>query len=723
MANPSATAWNNLVSCFVGVAFNTDVAGSNLSQEVIGVDNFCYTAGNCCTSIPSSAFTITRSCTNGNFSVTATPSVSAGNHVWELFETSVEGSTLDAHTIDANPATPALDPVQVQTGSTAHFQWLDINKFYYIKHKVGEPCCPNNSETRIAIFNYKLTNTFNFETAAGIVKTQFCYGENIYLDGTASTGENQYFIDAWRKPIGAPGNYSYYAGLGWTSGQIGIVNLSQLFANLANPVYFEPGYEYSIKLALSNTPNCIGWTPLEHQFTVVCCDGFLDGCFKVNVNYPPGSDVGILEANNFNTYANIGAVHEWYVLSSPNIGAGPYTPVASLTSTTQNPVLLYTNAEDGLNYTIIHKVKTACGEFCTMREQRQTGLKLSLETTDSEECKPVDCCFVNDYWPTGPGESQPFTAEFDMITSTNGNLFTIQGTPLYNYGNNSSITHQWYLFSSPNPDGGPYTLVHQSTNSTYTSPSLPDGLYYFLIHRVKSPCGEDCFGRRVNHLVARTTDGADCTLCGDIDCAIVDSLITPCKTPANLISDCRTGVLSWDAVPGATGYTVEITYNDPNCCRSPYQPFSNRFEVTGNSYTIRSIPINSIYCISWKVMAHCGKEGSAWSRSVCMDCSGGGIIGKASPTGAGAEQQALNPVIAPNPNKGSMNLYLDAPGNLTLSVDIYGATGKLVHNMKQKTIPGGKYASTINLPGTEKGLYTVVFKTNYGVFTRKVVVQ
>ncbi|PSR14143.1 MAG: hypothetical protein C7N36_05125 [Bacteroidetes bacterium] len=74
---------------------------------------------------------------------------------------------------------------------------------------------------------------FNFENASGQPKTTFCYGEDVYLDGTASQNESRYFIDAWRRPIGSPAPFDYYSSLGWTiDQQVGVLNLSQLFANV-----------------------------------------------------------------------------------------------------------------------------------------------------------------------------------------------------------------------------------------------------------------------------------------------------------------------------------------------------------------------------------------------------------------------------------------------------------------------------------------------------------
>ncbi|MEL6696255.1 MAG: hypothetical protein AAFP89_08435 [Bacteroidota bacterium] len=63
-------------------------------------------------------------------------------------------------------------------------------------------------------------------------------------------------------------------------------------------------------------------------------------------------------------------------------------------------------------------------------------------------------------------------------------------------------------------------------------------------------------------------------------------------------------VLSWNPVPGATGYQVQITVNDPNCCRKTTSlPYSlPLIDVSSTSYT----PQLSYFCASWSVRAICG---------------------------------------------------------------------------------------------------------------------
>jgi hypothetical protein len=588
MTGGNSTTWNTLVTHFVGVAFNVDVAGSSAQDEIIGIDNFCYTTGICCDPNPTPTFTISSLCFNGRYIVTlkANDSFPSTSHGWYLFETSVCGSTADSTTVDANPLTPEIDPVAQAGGVSASFTITDFSKCYFIKHGIWQAGCFGFLDTRMPIKMISAINIFNFENAAGVVQTQFCYGEEVYLDGTESYGENSYYIDAGRRPIGSPAPFDFYAGLGWTSGQIGVVNLSQLFASLPNPVYFEPGYEYSIKLALANLPICFPWTPLEHQFTVVCCDGYINASFDLG-STPIGNNQHAIYAANNSSY------------------------------------------------------------------------------------------------------------------------------------NNSSVIHQWYVFSSPNASGGPYTLINQQTGANFTYRPANNGIYYFVVHRIKSSCGDFCFGRSICFDCPNAA-GA-CELCGPIDCAVLDGILNNCKTPINLVGNCANGELSWGAVQGAVGYTVEIQFNDPACCNTKTPPTAMRYQVNTNSFNINRVPMPAYNCFSWKVRAQCEMGESAWSAKQCFSC--GQITGKAAANETVGEKTELTPIITPNPNNGSMNLYLKAPGDLTLSVEVYSTYGKLVQTMKQKTIPGGQYSANIKLPDTEKGLYTVVFKTNYGVFSKKVIVQ
>jgi hypothetical protein len=209
--------------------------------------------------------------------------------------------------------------------------------------------------------NFDAEAIFHFEDENGTNKTSFCYGEDVYMNGTASYGENRYFIDAWRRPIGSTQSFNWYAGLGWTTNaMVGTHNLSDLFSNLNPSKTFEPGYEYEIKLAIANLEDCVGWTPITHTFTVECCREFLNPKFESSQN-----TLGNIDILSFDQLNNIDATHEWFVVSSPNQNGGPYTPVLSTTSSGPAPFTLVFNSQPGLFYTVIHRVKTLCGEICS----------------------------------------------------------------------------------------------------------------------------------------------------------------------------------------------------------------------------------------------------------------------------------------------------------------------------------------------------------------------
>lgn len=228
---------------------------------------------------------------------------------------------------------------------------------------------------------------FHFEDKTGAQRDQFCYGEDIYMDGTASQGESQYYIDVWRRPIGSAGAFSWQSTLGWTlNQQVGVINLSEAFAQ--NNFFFQPGYEYQVKLAIANPP-CVPWTEITHVFRLVCCEGFFSPSFGLTYDATPGQP-GFLEVHSFATYANIPITHTWTVLASPNQGGGPYTVVNTMTTTGAGPFIVYNQVQPGLYYTVIHKITTACGEMC-FGVQRFGEERLNEAGESCGLCGPIDC--------------------------------------------------------------------------------------------------------------------------------------------------------------------------------------------------------------------------------------------------------------------------------------------------------------------------------------------
>jgi hypothetical protein len=611
---PASFFTNGTAYDLIAVAtFNVPGMGQVITTTEIqpGINNdFTAVTTGCCDPNDSPGFTISTACNNGVFSVTVTATdLDPTGHQWYLMETNVAGNTTNGATVGQIGA--------IQYGTTTTFTITDLNKFYYIKHGIMHNCYTWKEE-RTPIQTPQAANVFNFEDADGAVKNTFCFGEDVYLDGTASTGEASYFIDAWRRPIGSTTAFTWYGSLGWFQGQAGIINLSQSFRSLATPVYFEPGYEYSIKLALENRPNCIGWTPREQAFKVICCTDYIKPNYLLDIT--PAATSYSLTAQGFTTYANINAVHEWYVLSSPNQTGGPYTPVTSLSSTTQTTVPLFSNAQYGLFYTVIHKVRTKCGDVCIKRVQYQSGLSKSAIKADTSASQ-VDCCLAFQFWPNGPGTQQQFTAAFQLgANPLSAGQYTINTSGAFSYSNNPSVTHEWFVLSSPNATGGPYTSILQATGYNFSYAPAADGLHYFIIHRVKSPCGMVCYGQSICRN-CNALPKAACQLCGPIDCSILDTVWKPCTAPINLKSDCRRNVLSWDAVSGFPTYAVEINFNDAACCNTTLLPSSNIYNATTNSLSLTAIRVPQYDCFRWRVMIKCDNGKEAWSAWQCFSCT------------------------------------------------------------------------------------------------------
>ncbi len=231
---------------------------SNVHDKMM--DKSCIIKKDCDDS-DSPNFTITTSCNNGNWSVTVTANdLDPANHWWGLMETDTQGEVSGANTV-GQVGSP-------KSGISATFSWLDQSKRYYIKHGIWQDCCYSWREKRIPVPTFNTNPEFHFENASGTPKTAFCGGSDIYLDGTASTGENRFHLSAWRRPLGG-GSFSWYGSIGWTYETVGVENLTDLFA--ANGIYFYEGYEYRIKLATMNLNECRVWTEKLKNFTVNCC--------------------------------------------------------------------------------------------------------------------------------------------------------------------------------------------------------------------------------------------------------------------------------------------------------------------------------------------------------------------------------------------------------------------------------------------------------------------
>ncbi|WP_075344171.1 T9SS type A sorting domain-containing protein [Tenacibaculum agarivorans] len=225
-----------------------------------------------------SSFAFQTSCAaDGTTSVEVTPSdqTLGVNHSWTLIQTSAPNQTGDSYNIQQIGSSLCC------SSGTKTFTGLEANKYYYIKHGVWSSNHGwQETRTYIPTIQESISSEFHFEDANGQIKTSFCSADKIYLNGVACESETQYFMDAWKRPLGSSGSFSYHANYGWTSGQLGLINLRDAFLNHGqNPgEQFIPGYEYQIKIAVANNP-CVGWLSSTKTFSIPHCFSSIDDSY------------------------------------------------------------------------------------------------------------------------------------------------------------------------------------------------------------------------------------------------------------------------------------------------------------------------------------------------------------------------------------------------------------------------------------------------------------
>ena len=556
--------WNYLIDSYVAVGFFVDVLESQFTDEVIVLDNFCANP------VPNfdANLNFDIRCIDGVLNLNVTNNNQFGyTYSWELYQTDQPGQASGGTLIDSG-----------QTGSSATFAGLDPEGYYYVSLAADNICMESFVSTQI-LPDHQIEPIFHFEDAMGNEKTTFCYGEDVYLDGSDSYGENNYWIGISRRPIPNNGQgYQDYEFLGWSNGEVGVVNLSEAYADL--DYIFEPGWEYRVKLAVQNVGRCVNWVELEQTFEVECCDDFFNAAFELERRVVPGSDLYALVAANYLVYENV------------------------------------------------------------------------------------------------------------------------------------DVQHTWTIYSSPNLDGGPYTLVDEVMGDELYY-EVEEGLCYFVIHSVETPCGEDCYGQS-DCINAGENAGRDlCELCGPIDCSILDE---PCMAPSGLQFDCQGTrpiivTLSWSAIPNVPGYVVEITWNDDACCVTPEPEVTIPYYTSNNQLTINELIQPDWDCFRWRVGTVCENGAEVWSDYQCFNgCFFGSI-----PTVETALPSKTN--IYPNPTNDLVQLSFEEA--FTGEVQLTDKLGRVIQTQSLSEA----FRTELDLTSLPTGLYWVVTVNEAGTTSYKLIKQ
>ncbi len=172
-------------------------------------------------------------------------------------------------------------------------------------------------------------------------------------------------------------------------------------------------------------------------------------------------------------------------------------------------------------------------------------------------------------------------------------------------------------------------------------------------------------------------------------CSCSPVIVAQCQDPYSLkcaIVQNQTQ-LSWIGGGLATGYEVELTYDDPACCRSTNLPTQQRFTVSGTSLMV---PFGFWRCFSWRVRAVCPGGYSNWVDGGC-NCASviianptsrqGNSDGNGSGDGTAALGNDIRVEAVPNPASDFVvfNLYgAEKLLNQALEITIHDVTGREV---------------------------------------------
>lgn len=141
--------------------------------------------------------------------------------------------------------------------------------------------------------------------------------------------------------------------------------------------------------------------------------------------------------------------------------------------------------------------------------------------------------------------------------------------------------------------------------------------------------------------------------------------------------------LSWVGGALATGYELELTYNDPACCRSSVPPTMMIVPLSTTNYFV---PPGSWSCFSWRVRAVCPGGYSNWVYGGCS-CSGfistspTSRMGNGDSNGSASVAGELRVEALPNPASDYVDFLVSGIAQLQgqpLEISIHDITGREV---------------------------------------------
>ena len=544
----------------------------------------------------------------------------------------------------------------------------------------------------------------------GNPKTDFCVGESVFLNGCVSIDANSYFMGIWEYELGGFANGDDNVGYSrtdpfWINAEPGcMMSLDDIWANFEN-YPFRAGHEYRIQFAVDNECTTSWHVKEDGIFTMafptpdyeyvdengnpksVFCLGetvYLDGSASLDENkyflsiwqYNIG---GFLAGED-----NLG-----YSRLDPSWAQGEVGSLINLNQIWNNFEQAY--FEPGFEYRVQLAVKGPCDNGWNVKE---------------DELFTVICC-------DGPSICE---AEFTVSTEEDDD-----GNISFTFNNSDEIyfDHTWTVFQHDSQGTGPYTVVAESHDPNFEFIGTIGGCYT-IVHEVETPCGNCCYSREICN---DKEEGKLVVLNGFGDCDLLCNLTTPTGLVCG-VDEKGYLMLSWDDVPGATGYLVSLIFFDPECCdgegteTAPYI-----IDTEESSVVLQFYPL----CMSWTVTAKCGEERAETSEKQCFsykdDCSGkdGPVMDPISLRGLWESPSEL--FIHPNPTTSIINYSLELKtGDVIEKITILDLTGKVIDKLNVNQTMENELTGTYRFESNLSGIYFIQVQLETGIITKKIMV-
>ena len=182
---------------------------------------------------------------------------------------------------------------------------------------------------------------FSFVDEDGNPKSQFCYGEDVWIDVEVND-----YSKIWLGAMDWPNNP------GWLHGYSneGKLNVSKIYRDFGLPVFL-PNQLYNLTIAV-DYPDC-GWVERSMKFEYVCCG--IDADFSLQINE---FNSGVIEGNSIVDYGTYGGSHSFCLYIESPQG----TLIQVTCSNTSN--FTFAPYDEDVRYHLVHEVTTLCGTDC-----------------------------------------------------------------------------------------------------------------------------------------------------------------------------------------------------------------------------------------------------------------------------------------------------------------------------------------------------------------------